>query len=175
MQCTLSTPGWRCGLLNAPRQAVEALTLGLAAMELEATGVLRRSLVIPLDLHQDLFREELELGSRTSTLSAAPTLRSCAHSQRTVFSMSTWSRSRHAGSAGLAAHDVSGGDRRSAAELARGLAFHALRHRASGTSRYCVLAWCARDDSCDCLTRYVDRAQRYGYLPSAGDAAYSNS
>jgi hypothetical protein len=42
---------------------LEAVSLGLAGIHLEAQGILRKALVVPLDLHQDLFREELELGS----------------------------------------------------------------------------------------------------------------
>lgn len=44
-------------LLNNPTQGIEALSLSLAALYLANRGVLRRALVVPLDLHQDLFRE----------------------------------------------------------------------------------------------------------------------
>jgi DNA phosphorothioation-dependent restriction protein DptH len=45
-------------LLNNPTQAVEALSLALATVYLAAEGILRHAIVIPLDLHHDLFREE---------------------------------------------------------------------------------------------------------------------
>jgi hypothetical protein len=52
------SPGLALRLLNNRTQALEAMSLALAAIYLNAAGVLRRALVIPLDLHQDLFREE---------------------------------------------------------------------------------------------------------------------
>jgi DNA helicase HerA-like ATPase len=45
-------------LLSNPTQAIEALSLGLATTFLAAEGVLRHAIVIPFDLHPDLFREE---------------------------------------------------------------------------------------------------------------------
>ena len=45
-------------LLNNPAQAIEALSLSLATIFLAAEGILRHAIVIPLDLHYDLFREE---------------------------------------------------------------------------------------------------------------------
>lgn len=44
-------------LLHDRNRAAEALSLALASLYLADKGVLRHALVIPLDLHQDLFRE----------------------------------------------------------------------------------------------------------------------
>ena len=44
-------------LLNNRTQAFEALSLALGSIYLQEQGLLRRALAIPLDLHQDLFRE----------------------------------------------------------------------------------------------------------------------
>jgi hypothetical protein len=64
------SPGLALRLLNNRTQALEALSLALGALYLNAAGILRRALVIPLDLHQELFREEQ--GRRSDT---APDLR----------------------------------------------------------------------------------------------------
>lgn len=53
-------PGLALRLLNNRTQALEALSLALAALYLNAAGILRRALVVPLDLHQELFREGLD-------------------------------------------------------------------------------------------------------------------
>jgi hypothetical protein len=60
------SPGLALRLLNNRTQALEAMSLALAAIYLNAAGVLRRALVIPLDLHQDFFRED-PISGRTST------------------------------------------------------------------------------------------------------------
>jgi hypothetical protein len=52
------SPGLALRLLNNRTQALEAMSLALASIYLNAAGVLRRALVIPLDLHQELFRED---------------------------------------------------------------------------------------------------------------------
>jgi hypothetical protein len=55
-------------LLNNPTQGIEALSLALATVFLAAEGVLKHAIVIPLDLHGDLFREE-------AAVAAVPDLR----------------------------------------------------------------------------------------------------
>ncbi len=52
---TLS-PGLPLRLLNNRTQALEAFSLALASLMLAAQGVLRRALVLPVDMHRDLFR-----------------------------------------------------------------------------------------------------------------------
>jgi hypothetical protein len=47
-------------LLNNRTQALEAFSLALASVYLADQGILRYALAVPLDLHQDLFREGLE-------------------------------------------------------------------------------------------------------------------
>jgi hypothetical protein len=49
--------GLALSLLHNRTRATEALSLALASLYLADKGVLRRAIVIPLDLHQDLFRE----------------------------------------------------------------------------------------------------------------------
>jgi hypothetical protein len=49
-------------LLNNRTQALEALSLSLASLYLADQGVFRRALAIPLDLHQELFRQHARLG-----------------------------------------------------------------------------------------------------------------
>jgi hypothetical protein len=44
-------------LLNNRTQALEAFSMALGSLYLAESGVLRRAVAIPLDLHQDLFRE----------------------------------------------------------------------------------------------------------------------
>lgn len=66
------SPGLALRLLNNRTQALEAMSLALASIYLNAAGVLRRGLVIPLDLHQDLFREDR---ATTRALADAPDLR----------------------------------------------------------------------------------------------------
>jgi hypothetical protein len=49
-------------LLNDRNRAAEALSLALASLYLADIGVLRHAIAIPLDLHQDLFREARNQG-----------------------------------------------------------------------------------------------------------------
>jgi hypothetical protein len=51
------SPGLPLKLLNNRTQALEAFSLSLASLFLATQGVLRRALVVPLDIHQDLFRD----------------------------------------------------------------------------------------------------------------------
>jgi hypothetical protein len=51
------SPGLTLKLLNNRTQALEAFSLSLASLFLATQGVLRRALVVPLDIHQDLFRD----------------------------------------------------------------------------------------------------------------------
>ena len=54
-------------LLNNRTQALEALSLALGSIYLQEQGLLRRALAIPLDLHQDLFREVAASGDGADT------------------------------------------------------------------------------------------------------------
>lgn len=53
-------------LLLDERRAKEALSLALAAAHLDATGILRHALVVPVDMHQELFLEGRERGLTSS-------------------------------------------------------------------------------------------------------------
>ena len=54
-------------LLNNRTQALEALTLALGSLYLVDKGVFRHGFVLPLDSHQDLFREAVDWGAEGGT------------------------------------------------------------------------------------------------------------
>ena len=165
-------PGLALRLLNAPRHAVEALTLGLAAMELEATGVLRHSLVIPLDLHQELFREELDLGAgRIEALSRTDLAIVRPRPQERALDIHLIEvKARADLPAALPTTFLEGiaGQLQNSFNVLRGTLL-GLDERATEPD---VASALRARRLMRLLTRYADRAERYGYLTgAAGEAA----
>jgi hypothetical protein len=152
------SPGLPLRLLNNRTRALEAFSLALASLYLAAQGVLRRALAVPLDVHQDLFREPNTADLRRTDLAV---IRLDGEARRIAVSLvEVKARGQLAEETPAElVEQISGQLENSRLVLRRRLFAVDLRDRANPFAGSLMLRRLIR-----LLDRYLERAIRYGLL-----------